>query len=269
MNKCSNEYSMEELLSVVAKLTKKYTSNESTSITYEKARQLMEAVCYCIREGEEGNGLMGQKRLTAEEAYQYGYEKTVQKVKRVQQSYNQMIADFQAYGNENYYDTVTKALPGFFRYYDARFAPQENVISMDYPLLQPIQGMTGIDAIEKYVECISLEQRFLRGLPERWVIRALQAYHEDYRLLFDNICGLVLQYVLGKLLIAEKPDVFWAEETEPYECMCEKIKAKGIDDIQGKFSVILERMVEYGYDNNRDLLEYLESGAEEFSVRLK
>lgn len=44
MNECSNGYSMEELLPVVAWLTRKYTSNESTSITYEKARQLMGAV---------------------------------------------------------------------------------------------------------------------------------------------------------------------------------------------------------------------------------
>lgn len=72
-----------------------------------------------------------------------------------------------------------------------------------------------------------------------------------------------------KLLMGEKPDVFGEKETETYECLCERIKAKGIDDIQGKFSVILERMVEYGYDNNRELLAYLESGAEEFSVRLK
>lgn len=43
-------YEMEELLPLVAKLAAKYTSGESTSVTYEAAGQLMEAVCYCIRE---------------------------------------------------------------------------------------------------------------------------------------------------------------------------------------------------------------------------
>lgn len=47
------DYKMEDLLPVVAELAEKYTSKESTSLPYEKARQLMEAVLYCIREGEE------------------------------------------------------------------------------------------------------------------------------------------------------------------------------------------------------------------------
>ena len=36
-------YKMEELLPVVGKLAEKYTSFESTSVTYEKAEQLMGA----------------------------------------------------------------------------------------------------------------------------------------------------------------------------------------------------------------------------------
>lgn len=42
------EYTMEELVPVVGKLAEKYTAYESTSITYEKAEQLMGAVLYCI-----------------------------------------------------------------------------------------------------------------------------------------------------------------------------------------------------------------------------
>ena len=51
-------YKMEELVPIVAKLAEEYTAGESTSITYEKAQQLMEAVIYSIHEGEgeESNG---------------------------------------------------------------------------------------------------------------------------------------------------------------------------------------------------------------------
>ena len=38
------DYTMEELIPVVAGLAGKFTSKESTSITYERANQLMEAV---------------------------------------------------------------------------------------------------------------------------------------------------------------------------------------------------------------------------------
>ena len=43
------DYTMEELLPVVGKLTEKYTSLSSTSVTYETAQQLMGAVLYCLR----------------------------------------------------------------------------------------------------------------------------------------------------------------------------------------------------------------------------
>ena len=44
----TNIYTMEELIVIVGKLAEQYTSGESTSITYERARQFMEAVIYCI-----------------------------------------------------------------------------------------------------------------------------------------------------------------------------------------------------------------------------
>lgn len=44
------DYDMAELLPVAAWLTDKYTSRESSSVTYETAAVLMEAVCYCIQE---------------------------------------------------------------------------------------------------------------------------------------------------------------------------------------------------------------------------
>ena len=40
------DYEMEELLPIVATLAEKYTGGESSSISYEKAGQLMEAVMY-------------------------------------------------------------------------------------------------------------------------------------------------------------------------------------------------------------------------------
>ncbi len=41
-------YSMEELIPIVGRLTEQFTAHESSSVTYERARQFMEAVIYCI-----------------------------------------------------------------------------------------------------------------------------------------------------------------------------------------------------------------------------
>ena len=50
-------YELEELVPIVAKLAEGYTSKESTSITYDRAQQFMEAVLYSIHEGEKAGQL--------------------------------------------------------------------------------------------------------------------------------------------------------------------------------------------------------------------
>ena len=39
---------MDELYSIISELTERYTGGDSTSVPYEIAEQLTEAVCYCI-----------------------------------------------------------------------------------------------------------------------------------------------------------------------------------------------------------------------------
>ena len=99
--KMSFVYEMEELVPIVAALSEKYTSKESTSVSYETARQLMEAVIYCIKECAPDQTLVSSQRLSAAEAYKYGYEALIEKVKRTQAAYNEMIVDFYGDGNQN------------------------------------------------------------------------------------------------------------------------------------------------------------------------
>lgn len=67
-------YELTELVPIVGRLAEKYTSGESTSITYEKAEQLMEAVLYCIHELENAGDNMpvSKGQMTAQCAYETG-----------------------------------------------------------------------------------------------------------------------------------------------------------------------------------------------------
>ena len=47
------DYKIEQLLPLAAELADRYTSKESTSVTYETAGALMEAVLYCMKECED------------------------------------------------------------------------------------------------------------------------------------------------------------------------------------------------------------------------
>lgn len=204
-------YSMEDLLPIVARLTEAYTSKESSSITYEKARQFMDAVIYCITHCEEENvlresgkdGKENEKEsskelvafnssvLSATEAYELGYQMVVEKVRQTIDKYNELMLYFDHYGNINYRDTVEKALPGFFMYYDAKYAPMEHIITMDYPVFGLDMELEGIDMIRQYLDAIIIEQQYLMQFDRNKIIETLRAFHPRYEKEYFNLKEIV------------------------------------------------------------------------------
>lgn len=213
--------SMGELLPIVGKLAERYTMGESTSVTYEKAQQLMEAVLYCIREAERAercayceledlgqNGgsdetqfslnevANGKKRLSAQQAYERGLVCVEKKVKAALTLYNEMQSHFDSYGNRCLYDTFVKGIPEFFKWYDIRFAPQDTILTLDYPVNRDLAAYSGIDRIYEYLICIRQEQEFLSVFPRDYVIGILREYNPLYEDMIDNIYEVVSeQYI--------------------------------------------------------------------------
>lgn len=200
------EYEIEELVPIVATLAEKYTSKESSSITYEKAQQLMEAVLYCIREAgqTEQYSLIKAGEISAQKMYEIGVFCVEEKVKEALKLYNEMISEFSSYGNECLYDTVIKGLPEFFKWYDFHYEPQNTILTLDYPILKDISEYTGIDKIFEYILCIRLEQKFLSRFSEAFVIKILSKYDGQYRQMIDNICEIVLMDLIAHIML-EKP----------------------------------------------------------------
>lgn len=262
----SSNYSLIELVPIVAELTNKYTSGESTSITYERANELMEAVIYCIRECEMEQGLMAKRGLSAGEVYHFGYEKVCQKVRDTQELYNELIDRFCAYGNRNYDATITKALSGFFIYYDALFAPHETIITMDYPTIRRITGCSGIDAVEKYVKCISLEQQFLGAFPEDYVRGVLKTYKEDYEFHYFNLCSIFFRHVLCKMLIGRDA----GEQTaESLYIVCKKlVTGHSKEQLQELFCKITARIIQEKWGAAQELSDYLKADIPDFVTEL-
>lgn len=263
----SNGYQMEELLPVITWLARKYTGGESTSVTYEQARRLMEAVLYCIEEAGRGETqLTGGEKPSAFQMYEAGYRKVLMRTEKNREIYNTMILKFRSFGNENYRDTVEKGIPGFFRFYDARFAPQETILTMDYPVLDPVREETGIRAIEKYLEGICLEQKFLGKLPEAAVRRILTDFRRDYQKQFENLGRIVLRNILGRLLTGNM-----AEHSGP-EAACEKVRMilNGSDkaSMEQLLAGILEKLIREEYEDDRQLFRYLSMDLKDFTTAL-
>ena len=267
-----NRYSLNELLPILKELTEKYTSKESTSITYEKANQLMGAINYCIGEWERNetskNDLMESNKVEAYYAYKIGYDLIKQKVNQLRNQYNEVSSYFKSYENRNYEDTFIIGIPQFFLRYDPLFDPHNHIITMDYPIIgkQPYEIYTGVDAMDMYIHAIELEQRFFSKLPDDLVFSILNNLPMNYKNYYFNICSIVLRNILISFTMKEK---YKGKENEYYillKCMCLQTKR---EELEYNFKKELALFIQKYYENDTCLLKYLSLDLTDFVIELQ
>ncbi|MDD3412869.1 MAG: DUF6179 domain-containing protein [Lachnospiraceae bacterium] len=266
-------YEMEELLPIVAKLTEKYTSKESTSITLSKAKQLMGAVQYCINETYQSE--VDTKELqtlyekeSAKSRYERGYQIVIKKAKRVKEEFESLVTSFESYGNRNYYDTIVKGMPAFFLHYDARFEPQNHILTLDYPTIVQLDGKCGIDAIEYYLKCIQLEQLFLHRFSENYIRTVLRAYHEDYEDMFFNICNIVYRNMIGCMILRKK-DAGMGLNSEEVKKITQIVNRMDRKELQEYLDRLTDECILHQFANNQLLGNYLKADIADFNFELE
>jgi len=288
-------YRMEELIPIVGRLAEKYTGFESSSITYEKAGQLMEAVLYCIHEtkgwdsealsaaeGEHdsrsrsfirslcgfGDGDFPEGGMTAKRAYEVGLMLVERKVKSALEHYNEMLPHFVSYENHCLNDTFIKGLPEFFKWYDMKFDPQSTILSLDYPVLKDLSEYRGIDRIYGFLSCVRLEQTFLLKFPVDYVMGVLERRDVFFRDMVENIGGMVLETVLIHILGA-KPLTEQDLGEEAYFRIREVVAQGDLEEVRRGFQKAAEAFFQDNYENSEALGEYFMSVVDGLAVRLK
>lgn len=264
------KYEMEDLVPIVAKLAEGYTSKESTSITYERAQQLMEAVLYSIREAEKAGqfSLIQKDELSTERMYAIGVKCVEDKTKEALDLYNGIMIHFSSYGNQCLYDTVVKGLPEFFKWYDCRYDPQNTILTLDYPILMDISEHTGIDKIYDFLICIQLEQIFLNKYPPEYVMEILSKYDKQYKLMIENLCEIVLMNVISHMLAGKEISIL-DFEPEEYLKMQTLIQKENLSDLREKLKNAVKVLVREYYENDEKLMEYLYKAVANIAVRMK
>lgn len=106
--------------------------------------------------------------------------------------------------NRCYGETLKKKLDGFFHVYRPASFAQLIHVSVDYPALLPVEGLTGVEFIETYLRRIALENRFCNYFDPAAVDALLERIDPDYRDGVMNICRPVLYTALGCVL-TERP----------------------------------------------------------------
>lgn len=290
MEEFSWEYSMEELVELTGWLTDKYTSKESSSVTYETAERLMGSVLYCLEEyrrawesreyGQEQTMPAAREGITLREAYQRGYQLVLDKVQEARKVYHRLIQDFEDYGCVNLRDTVKKGMPAFFRHYDARFDTQNTILTLDYPTLGPLTGKNGVDAILDYLLHIEMEAMLLGAFSRDAVV---QLFEENglglCRDFMGNICEAVLERAVC-CMIADRSVWELILEPEDWGCIrayfdlppCQaRIQEKAevnacLDRMEGRIKGLIAQLTDR-LGGGSPLGQYLSAAAREYAVR--
>lgn len=264
------EYEMEELVPIVGQLAEKYTSHESTSITYEKAEQLMGAVLYCIHELKEisGNSPTLNGKIPAQRAYEIGVAYVREKTEKALDLYNRIMPEFNPYENQCLYDTFVKGIPEFFKWYDIWFDPQNTILTLDYPVLKDISGNTGIDKIFEFIKVIGLEQKFLKLFPAGYVTNILSKVNKDWKESMDNICETVFTYAIGHILAGKSLTEFGLEDAD-YSYIRDLFMQISLGDIKKQLEASLKIFIKDYYENDEALFNYLSGAVGSIAARLK
>lgn len=262
------DYQMEELLPIVSELAQKYAGYESTSITYEKAQSLMEAVLFCLSEynGSATDSLV-QRDISVKEQYSIGVKLLSEKVENIRKIFNEVSFQFEDFGVKCLYDTVQKGIPQFLKWYDIKFCPQNTILTLDYPLLIDCSSLTGADAVYKYIRAIQTEQIFLGKFDRNYVMLVLEKYNSEYSDMIENICSIVLTNIIGHIAI-KKPfnDIDFLYEE--YLQLSKIFAGKSIPDIENVVKDLIKKIVSQFYENDMDMLEYLCYETNNIAVRI-
>ena len=241
------DYQMEELLPVVSELAQKYAGYESTSITYEKAQSLMEAVLFCLNEYNNSNtNSLAHKDISVNEQYNIGAKLLSEKVDSIRKIFNEISPQFEDFGVKCLYDTVQKGIPQFLKWYDVKFCPQNTIVTLDYPLLIDCSSLTGADAVYTYIRAIQTEQIFLRAFDRNYVRSVLEKYNSEYRDLIENICSIFVTNIIGHIAI-KKPFNGTEFLDEEYLQLSIVFAGKSISDIENVVKEHIKKMVSQFY----------------------
>lgn len=263
-------YPQEELMDIVAELANEFVSGDSTSITYERAQVLMEGVLYCLNEyeqsAESGNYL--QKDMTVRAAYELGRRMVWNKASRLREIYNRLTENFDDYGMICLRDTFITGIAGVMKRYDARFSPQETLLTLDYPVLMDLSELSGVDAVYEYVQCIRCEQQFLGKFDDSYIRAILRCYHREYEHLFENICHIVMLNLLGHIILqkALTDQVFTEEELQKISWM---IMEQTEEDTEKYITGCIQSLIEKYYSGNFLLKKYLNEDVHAMTIRIR
>jgi len=214
-----------EMVDLMAKEVARLTNDESSSVAVEKAQELLQSITYNIGVYLKTISDMDVKiDLLKKEKMSVLFFDGMQTLSNKKEQANIVLKNLQKNSfkvdNYAYQDTIFTGIPEFMHDYNIEFEAHDLPGCIDYPLAQTITGLLGLEYIEEYLHCFTLEHNFLSRFSKDKVNLLLQGFDRESEHILVNIFELVLINALGCQLLGldivnlniQKNDRVWLQK---------------------------------------------------------
>lgn len=194
-----------ELLSLLAEKTAQFRGGESSSIRVEKAQEIMSSLLFTVGiwlktypAPEDAVTALQQESIRF--LYQKGRRRIDTMLAATKTTYAKLQDQLLDTPNLCYRETLADGIPGFFKLYRPDYFAQEVHITADYPLLNPMPKLAGIEFISAYVKAAYFENQFCTCFSADVVHRLLRGYQNEYPELIFNLYEIIYTAAIGCVL---------------------------------------------------------------------
>jgi len=196
-----------EILVLLQEKIKQYNHSESSSVRVDTAEYILRSILYTmdfyLMAYNDEQKLSLLKRSTVYSIYQLGLEALEEQLEGSRLLYQQVARNSLDKGTFAYNSTIEQAIPDFFRKYDLAFGAHDTITSIDYPVYNDDQAVSGIRYIKQYLQKLDLENRFCLTFSQSSITGLLQKYGHIYGIDYRDTLANISEIVLGNGIFAE------------------------------------------------------------------
>ncbi|MEA4964544.1 MAG: DUF6179 domain-containing protein [Oscillospiraceae bacterium] len=193
---------MPNLWALLGEQTARYTMGDSTSVSMERAQELMASLWYTLKKALGDGQMSGQMLLTGElyTLVQRGQAVILAEKEAARQLWKRACLTAPRFENDFYRDTLI-GIGQFFKEYDCYYFAHQIPCSIDYPLLSAVsESLEGVDYVTEYLKRLLMENNLLRRFDQSGVSAVLESISGDYRSNYLNLCEQPLVNAIGRAL---------------------------------------------------------------------
>lgn len=191
------------LLQLLDRYIARYTCGDSSSVLQETAQQLLQSLYFTLNidQNNLAASALTLYNVDLNQRYAVGISTIKHKLQYGKKLWQAACLSAPDIENWSLQDTL-QSIGTFWQCYDYHFAAHEIPCDIDYQLCHPVPAsLQGVDYINRYLEHLLTEHKFLQHFERDTTKQLLQGYCADYRELLINLYEPVATNSIGLALL--------------------------------------------------------------------